>query len=434
MRLVLLLLAASKCFASFIGSGKTLYEKATSKVHLYNTVPGQTMPGDTLPFYNELVDENGSPVGIASGVCTYLDVTTLIWECSYTISVDDGDITFFGDLKQGKQCSVQVMVTGTGSYSNAEGTDTLCWPEDGSVDYEHKIEIKSKASPNFEKSLVEFANVQTHIYYSSQGIKSAGDLNPFYNQLYNSEKNKQLGSLYGSCTYLQVDPIIQQCYSVYELEDGKIGSMGILKQAEECAPQAIGGGSGKYLGAQGVMDLCWPDGILGNYTHGINMEEPSIKPNGQFVLIEKPNSNIHIYNTQYGVVSEGDIIPFTNPLFDETGEVEIGTLYGVCTYVKVSPRQWACELTYETEAGQVMVVGNFGDTKECQNLGILGGTNSFEGADGQVNVCWPSSGDTYTHTINFDDSQKKDASSSTLKTTVSKALVYAVVLTAFYTL
>jgi len=36
--------------------------------------------------------------------------------------------------------------------------------EDSSADYEHEIEIKSKASPNFEKSFVEYANVQTRIY------------------------------------------------------------------------------------------------------------------------------------------------------------------------------------------------------------------------------------------------------------------------------
>lgn len=409
-------------------------EKATSKIHLYNTVPGQTMSGDTLPFYNELSDGK-KPAGHASGVCTYVDTSTLVWECRYTISVDDGDLTFQGDLIQSEKCSVQVLVTGTGSYTNAEGTDTLCWPEEGSIEYPHKIEIKNKKSPSFNNFLVEEPNVQTHVYYSAFGIKSVGDLNPYYNKLYDSENNKKLGDLYGACTYLQIDPtIIQQCSSLYEIEGGKIASLGILKQAEECGPQAVGGGSGNYLGAQGVMNLCWPEGINGNYTHDIKLDEPSTKPTGKYIVVEKPTTNTHIYNTQYGVVSEGDVVPFMNELFDESAEKKIGTVYGVCTYVKVSPRQWACEMTYETETGQVMVSGVYGDSQDCQKLGIVGGTKGYKGADGYVDVCWPSLSDTYVHTLNFDDSQKKDAASSSFSIVIPNILGFVVLVTAFFTL
>merc|ERR1712045_964141 len=130
----------------------------------------------------------------------------------------------------------------------------------------------------------------------------------------------------------------------------------------------------------------------------------SVKPSGTYAVIEKPTTNTHIYNTEYGVVSIGDVVPFRNELYNEENQNKIGTLNGVCTYVQISPRLWTCELIYETTTGQVMAAGVFGDDSECQKLPIIGGTAAFSGADGIVDVCWPKSSNLYKHTISFDTS------------------------------
>lgn len=387
---------------SYLGNNKVLSERAVSNVHLHNTIPGQTMVGDTLPFFNPLL-EGDNKVGMVAGICTYLDTQTLIWECQFTMSLDDGDVSIVGTINENNKCTVQVIVGGTGAYLSAEGTDTMCWPEEGNKDYTHTIELQSKPSPSLNMPMIEWADIQAQIYYSSFGQMSIGDTNPFYNKLYANDNVNQIGILNGVCTYLNIDPIIMQCYTVYEYpQQGKIASMGLLKQQEKCTPQTIAGGTGKYLGSQGTIDLCWPEETAGNYTHDLKLAEPAVKPSGEYVVIEKPTSNTHIYNTQYGVVSIGDSVPFRNELYDENDEIKIGTLNGVCTYVKLAPRAWACEMVYETATGQVMAAGTFGDENECQTMPIIGGTASFTGVDGSVEVCWPDTGVSYKHTLKFD--------------------------------
>lgn len=417
--------------ASYLGASKTLSERALSNVHLHNTIPGTTMVGDALPFYNPLFDGENK-VGMVSGICTYLDTTTLIWQCQFTMSLDDGDISLVGTINDTEECTVQVVVGGTGAYSGAEGVDTMCWPiGEGSEDYTHKIELRNNPSPTLNMPMIELADVQAQIYYSAFGTTSIGDTNPFYNKLYAGNNIDQIGVLNGVCTYLKTDPIIMQCYTVYEYPDqGKIASMGMLKQQEKCAPQAIAGGTGKYLGSQGTIDLCWPETTGSNYTHDLKLAEPSIKPAGEYVVVEKPTSNTHIYNTQYGVVSVGDSVPFRNELYDENDENKIGTLNGICTYVKISPRAWSCEMVYETATGQVMVAGTFGDQDECQNMPIIAGTASFTGVDGVVEVCWPGSGNLYKHTLKFDTSTV--ITSSAVKYAAQKIVACVTLATVFF--
>lgn len=82
--------------------------------------------------------------------------------------------------------------------------------------------------------------------------------------------------------------------------------------------------------------------------------------------------------------SAGDVLTFANPLFDEDNTRQVGTNQGYCIRV-VAGQSWECMWTAFLDDGQLTVEGPFFDTKGS-TLAITGGTRSFNGARGQMQL------------------------------------------------
>merc|ERR1712151_91081 len=230
---------------------------------------------------------------------------------------------------------------------------------------------------------------------------------------------------------------------IYDFPDiGMIATMGLLDNintSSSCNMQAIVGGTGRYIGAKGTIDICIEnDNNKNYYTHHIKMKEDSnaLKPIGSYAILEQPNidNNIHIFNTYPGIVSIGDTVPFINKLYthsSSTGRIanekRIGNLNGICNYISIlgNVTSWYCDMIYELNNGHIMVIGIITDQHKCNKLSIIGGTLEFNIVDGgYVTICWPDSyynydyntstamvsydnyydEDIYQHTLHFDDS------------------------------
>lgn len=82
--------------------------------------------------------------------------------------------------------------------------------------------------------------------------------------------------------------------------------------------------------------------------------------------------------------SVGDIFVFSNPVFDKTNTMQVGTDQGYCIRIKVG-EAWECEWTVFLTEGQITVTGPFFDKKES-TLAVVGGTGAFKNASGEMKL------------------------------------------------
>ena len=101
----------------------TFVERATSDA-LTDTGVKDDSPGDILTFANELFDkDNKIKVGDDSGYC-FRTIAGKAWECAWTNTLADGQITVQGSFLDGKD-SVLAITGGTGKYLRTHGEMTL---------------------------------------------------------------------------------------------------------------------------------------------------------------------------------------------------------------------------------------------------------------------------------------------------------------------
>jgi Allene oxide cyclase len=80
--------------------------------------------GDVLTFANEVYDEaNAAKVGTDNGYCART-VAGTAWECFWTLSLADGQITIEGPFYDAAD-SVLAVTGGTGAYAGARGEMSL---------------------------------------------------------------------------------------------------------------------------------------------------------------------------------------------------------------------------------------------------------------------------------------------------------------------
>ena len=82
--------------------------------------------------------------------------------------------------------------------------------------------------------------------------------------------------------------------------------------------------------------------------------------------------------------SLGDILAFSNPLYDESNTNSVGTSNGVCFRTAVGST-YECFWTATLPEGQLTVQGPFFDKKDS-TLAITGGTGDYDQARGQMAV------------------------------------------------
>ena len=82
--------------------------------------------------------------------------------------------------------------------------------------------------------------------------------------------------------------------------------------------------------------------------------------------------------------SVGDLLTWSNPIFDAADKNQIGTDQGYCVRVLVG-KSWECTWTTLLKDGQIMVEGPFYDDKDSL-FTIIGGTGKFAGARGSMKL------------------------------------------------
>ena len=121
LRLTLTALVALAIAPTVAGAAQTLtfVERATTDAVTDLGASGDS-PGDLLTFQNEIYDaQNAKLIGTDNGWCIRT-VAGKAWECFWTLSLDDGQITVEGPFLDGKD-SVLAVTGGTGAYGGKTG-------------------------------------------------------------------------------------------------------------------------------------------------------------------------------------------------------------------------------------------------------------------------------------------------------------------------
>jgi len=82
--------------------------------------------------------------------------------------------------------------------------------------------------------------------------------------------------------------------------------------------------------------------------------------------------------------SAGDILTFSNDIYDKDNKTLVGTDNGWCART-VAGQAWECIWTLTTDKGQITVEGPFYDTKDSV-LSVTGGTGDYTKAQGQMKL------------------------------------------------
>lgn len=116
-----------------------LVERATSDAVLDTGAQGDSA-GDILTFANEVFDEaNKTKVGDNNGWCIRT-VPGKAWECFWTLTLAEGQITVEGPFLDGKDSTVAVT-GGTGEYSAARGDMQLHARNPEGTEYDFKYNL-----------------------------------------------------------------------------------------------------------------------------------------------------------------------------------------------------------------------------------------------------------------------------------------------------
>jgi allene oxide cyclase len=90
----------------------------------------------------------------------------------------------------------------------------------------------------------------------------------------------------------------------------------------------------------------------------------------------------------------GDILTFTNPVFNQANTKQVGHDEGFCTRLNVKNGVWECLWTTFLKGGQITVQGPFYDNKNS-TLSITGGTGAYAGARGEMGLVSKNAGKQY---------------------------------------
>jgi len=138
LRMGVLVGLAAAPFASGVSAADmqriALVERAATDVVTDTGEPGDTVD-DILTFANEVYDEaNAAKVGDDNGWCVRTAVGKA-WECFWTLSLADGQITVEGPFLDGGDSTLAVT-GGTGAYTGATGEMNLHARDDKGSEYD----------------------------------------------------------------------------------------------------------------------------------------------------------------------------------------------------------------------------------------------------------------------------------------------------------
>ncbi len=80
----------------------------------------------------------------------------------------------------------------------------------------------------------------------------------------------------------------------------------------------------------------------------------------------------------------GDMLTFTNPIFDRANAKHVGSDQGFCVRLVVG-KTYECHLTVLLEQGEIVVDGPFYDSADSV-LAVTGGTGAYAGVRGEMKL------------------------------------------------
>jgi hypothetical protein len=80
--------------------------------------------------------------------------------------------------------------------------------------------------------------------------------------------------------------------------------------------------------------------------------------------------------------STGDLLTFSNPIFDAANQSQLGSNQGYCVRI-VPAKSWECSFTVILKGGQIVIAGPYLDGKDSI-MGVTGGTGKYAGAKGSM--------------------------------------------------
>jgi len=101
-------------------------------------------------------------------------------------------------------------------------------------------------------------------------------------------------------------------------------------------------------------------------------------------VVEHATTNATPVHGGTGKDNVGDVLTFTNPIFDAANQTEIGADQGYCVRLLVG-KTYECHWTLKLARGQIAVDGPFDDAGDTM-LAITGGTGAFNGARGEMKL------------------------------------------------
>ncbi len=111
--------------AGFIAAGPAAAEELKMIEHATTDAVTDTgakgdSAGDILTFANDVYDEaNANKVGTSNGYCVRI-VQGQAWDCSFSVTLSDGQIMLSGPFLDGKDSTMSI-VGGTGRYKSSRG-------------------------------------------------------------------------------------------------------------------------------------------------------------------------------------------------------------------------------------------------------------------------------------------------------------------------
>ncbi|MGD9712318.1 MAG: dirigent protein [Thermomicrobiales bacterium] len=103
-------------------------------------VPEGDSLGDLLVFANAVYDETRETlVGTDQGMCVRSNPQAGVWECTWTLILNDGQIVVQGPFHDFAETSTFAITGGAGVYAGAEGEMTLSLTTEGEFMFTYRI-------------------------------------------------------------------------------------------------------------------------------------------------------------------------------------------------------------------------------------------------------------------------------------------------------
>jgi hypothetical protein len=101
-------------------------------------------------------------------------------------------------------------------------------------------------------------------------------------------------------------------------------------------------------------------------------------------VVERATTNLTPVHGGKAKDNVGDILTFTNEIYDAANKTHLGADQGYCVRLIVG-KVYECHWTLKLARGQLMVDGPFEDTADTV-LAVTGGTGIYDGAHGQMKL------------------------------------------------